>query len=111
MEKTDPFRPFGNRSVMSPRRKQPFFRQGNQIMGVITIVPKGGRNLNPALPISAAVVALDRQVNIHLNRHSIVTEKYPLRQHLPIKGNHNSLRRFPDSGAIHHRLIVKAPNL
>ncbi|GBP54662.1 hypothetical protein EVAR_47164_1 [Eumeta japonica] len=67
--------------------------------------------LNFSKSISAAVVALDHQVSVYLDRQSIVTEKHPLRQHLPIKGKHNSLGRFSDSGAIHHRLIVMTPNL
>ncbi|GBP16830.1 hypothetical protein EVAR_13214_1 [Eumeta japonica] len=45
----DPFRLFGNRQVMSPRRKQPFFRQSNQVTGVMNIgdfIPTG----YPSLP-------------------------------------------------------------
>ncbi|GBP76206.1 hypothetical protein EVAR_74688_1 [Eumeta japonica] len=41
----NPFRLFGNRPVMSPRRKYPFFKQSSQIMGVINIadfIPTGG---------------------------------------------------------------------
>ncbi|GBP05181.1 hypothetical protein EVAR_69642_1 [Eumeta japonica] len=39
-----------------------------------------------SMPISAAVVVLDRWVSVYLNRQSIVTKKHPLRQHLSIKG-------------------------
>ncbi|GBP50520.1 hypothetical protein EVAR_25217_1 [Eumeta japonica] len=67
--------------------------------------------LSFSMPISAAVVALDRRVRVCLDRQNIVTEKHHMRQHLPVNGRHNILARFPDSGAIHHRLIVKAPNL
>ncbi|GBP81511.1 hypothetical protein EVAR_64220_1 [Eumeta japonica] len=54
-----------------------------------------------SMPISAAVIALDRWVSA-FDRQSIVTEKHSIRQRIPIKGKHNSLGRFPDSGAIYY---------
>ncbi|GBP86627.1 hypothetical protein EVAR_85760_1 [Eumeta japonica] len=65
--------------------------------------------LSFSMPISAAVVARDRRVSIYFNRQSIVIEEHPLRQYLSIKDKYNCLERFPDSGVIHHRLIVKTP--
>ncbi|GBP40620.1 hypothetical protein EVAR_41700_1 [Eumeta japonica] len=45
--------------------------------------------LNFSTPKLATVVALDRRVSVCLDRQSIVTEKHPLWQYLPVEADRN----------------------